>query len=336
MNVAQQPNNNFLSQITEPIKNTMDTIRANIPEIQAPDTQQITGAFDNLKTNITTGISDSLNKFSSESEVGTSAPSDFLNSNSIIAKFVFLIFVLIAFMFLANLGIRLIGYFTEPSKDPYVIKGMVPGNANIIVHQDPSIKDSVPILRSNNKSKGLEFTWTAWIFIDDIKTGVTTPKYSHIFSKGNTNFNSDGIATVNNGPGVYLSNTKNEIRIYMDTVKDNNNFLTITEIPLRKWLHLAIRVQNNVLDVYINGVMSGRKLFSEVPKQNYENILVGYNGGFSGSLSNMVYYARAVNVFELNNTVMYGPNLKQSTRVADNSRSGYYSYLSNLWYYSKL
>jgi len=339
MNVAPEPST--ISQITQPIQNTIQSIRESIPEIpqmEAPDTQAIRDTFSNATSGITSGIQETLGKFGTEAEVGTSATSEFLTSNSIIAKFVFLIFVVIIFMFLANLGISLLGYFMEPSRSPYVFKGTVPGNANIIVRQDPNNADSVPIFRSNNRGKGIEFTWSVWMFIDDIKTdnAANTAEFSHIFSKGNRVFGQNGVATVNNAPGVYLSNQTNTLRIYMDTVKDNNQYLEITNVPLRKWFHVAVRMQNTVLDVYMNGVMAGRKTFNEVPKQNYEDVLVGQNGGFSGTLSNLVYYDRAVNVFELNNVVMYGPNLTQSSRVPDNARSGYYSYLSNLWYYSKL
>lgn len=341
MNAAPlSESNNYLSNITQPIQNTLERIKENIPEmpeINVPDTQSITGSLDNLKTNITTGITDTLNQFSSESEVGATE-TDFLGSNTIIAKFVFLIFVLIGFLFLANLGIKLIGYIMEPSRNPYLVKGLAPGNANIVIKQDPNNNDSVPILRSNNRSKGLEFTWSVWLFIDDIKVDLppNSPEYSHIFSKGNRTFGKNGIATVNNAPGVYLSNSENTIRVYMDTVKDNNNYMDITNIPLRKWFHLAVRLQNTVMDAYVNGVMAGRQLMLEVPKQNYEDVIVGYNGGFTGNLSNLVYYSRSVNVFELNNIVMYGPNLTQSSRVSDNSKTGYYSYLSNLWYYAKI
>lgn len=336
MNTAEEPSR--LSQITQPIQNTIQNIRESIPEISVPNTQTIRDTLSNATTGITSGIQDTLGKFESQTEVGTSATSDFLTSNSLIAKFVFLIFAVIVFMFVANLGIKLLGYFMEPSRSPYVFKGTVPGNANIVVKQDPTNSDSVTIFRSNNRGKGIEFTWSVWMFIDDIKTGggATTAEFSHVFSKGNRVFGQNGIATVNNAPGVYLSNQTNTLRVYMDTVKDNNHYIEITNVPLRKWFHLAIRMQNTVMDVYVNGVMSGRKTFLEVPKQNYEDVLVGNNGGFAGTLSNMIYYDRAVNVFELNNTVMFGPNLTQSSRVPDNGRSGYYSYLSNLWYYSKL
>lgn len=341
---APANNTNYISQLTQPIQNTIQTLRENIPqmpqlpEISAPDTQGIRDTISNATAGITSGITDTLGKFGSDAEVGTSATGEFLSSNSIIAKFVFLIFAVIIFMFLANLGIRLLGYFMEPSRSPYLIKGTAPGNSNIVIKQDPSNSDAVPIYRSNNRNKGIEFTWSVWMFIDDIKTGAAmgTPEFSHVFSKGNSMFGANGVATVNNAPGVYLSNSTNTLRVYMDTVKDNNHYMEITNVPLRKWFHLAIRMQNTVMDVYMNGVMSGRKVFNEVPKQNYEDVLVGHNGGFAGTLSNLVYYDRAVNVFELNNTVMFGPNLTQSSRVADTSGTGYYSYLSNLWYYSKL
>jgi hypothetical protein len=77
----------------------------------------------------------------------------------------------------------------------------------------------------------------------------------------------------------------------MDTVTNNNNYLDVTNIPLKKWFHLAIRIQNTVMDVYINGVITARKVLAEVPKQNYNNVNVGYNSGFSGQLSNLCYYS---------------------------------------------
>jgi len=332
-----------MSKITEPIQNTIQTIRENIPEmpqLTVPTTDSIQNTLSNATANITTGIQDTLGKFGSEAEVGTTATSDFLTSNSLIAKFVFLVFVVVAFLFLANLGITLIGYFMDPSRDPYIIKGTVPGNANLVVKQDPNNAEAVPLFRSNNRDKGIEFTWSVWLFLDDIKTADTTSKFSHVFSKGNRSFKTSGedsgVATVNNAPGVYVSNDTNTIRVYMDTVKANDQYLEITNVPLKKWFNLVVRMQNTTMDVYVNGVMSGRKTFSQVPKQNYEDVLIGNNSGFSGTMSNLVYYSRALNVFEINNTVMYGPNLTQSSRVADTSSTGYHSYLSNLWYYSKL
>ena len=57
------------------------------------------------------------------------AGKDFINSNSLVAKFVF-DFDLIIFMVLLNLGIYLI-YISLPDKQPYLIKGLVAGSSKV-------------------------------------------------------------------------------------------------------------------------------------------------------------------------------------------------------------
>jgi len=70
-----------------------------------------------------------------------------------------------------------------------------------------------------------------------------------------------------------------------------------------------------------------------VPRQNFYDILVAPNGGFQGKISNLQHFNRALNVFEINNIVMFGPNLSNSSlSTAPGNAKGNYSYLSNIWY----
>jgi hypothetical protein len=353
-------------------QNTIQNIGKQIPEIKPQEIAQNVGnSIQNVTSNVSSikdTVTKSLNDFSSQNAVGASQ--EFLNSNSIIAKFVFLILVLIVFLILVTLGIRIIAYFSQPAKDPYIVNGLVPGNANLNISQNPKNSESVTVLRSNNESGGLESTWSVWLLVSDLNSDMTSKiktiatnfnysgalpsTYSNIFNKGNTNYigvtSADitnyisnpssiqniaiGKATVNNAPGVYLCNETNTIRIYMDTVNNNNNYVDITNIPLQKWFHLAIRIKNTIMDVYVNGVISGRLVFNETPKQNYEDVHVCANGGFNGQLSNLRYYSRALSVFEINNIIISGPNLTQNKNVSANL--GYYTYLSSNWYFNKL
>jgi hypothetical protein len=127
----------------------------------------------------------------------------------------------------------------------------------------------------------------------------------------------------------------------MDTVKhaasSKGPVLKVEQVPLKKWFHVAIRMQNNILDIYINGTISGRYQFTDVPKQNYDEIFVSgvdQNAGFSGQLSNLYYYSHALGVFELNNIIMSGPSLTQSSAANKEASLGYYGYMSSLWYNS--
>ena len=282
-------------------------------------------------------INNSLSEFSSKVAVNN-AGSDFLNSNSIVAKFAFLILVLIIFVIICNLGITLIGYFTQPSKTPYVVHGLLNGTNALVVSQDPALTDSVSIVRSNNENTGIEFSWSVWLILSN--NSSENKLYQNIFNKGDSVY-SNGISQVNNGPGLYLSsliNNENNLHVVMDTVDPSVGPATIdiTGVPFNKWFHVTIRLENKILDVYMNGTVAHRYNMKSVPKQNYNEINICQNGGFNGQLSNLRYYNYALSAFEINNIVLKGPNLKMNKLDSNNYFSWNHPYfLSNTWYTSQ-
>lgn len=292
-------------------------------------------------------IAESFNEFGAQ----PNAPSEFSFSNTIVAKFAFILLVIILFMFFINLGINLIAYMTSPGNNPFLIKGMQGGTNPVIISQDPNTNGAVTLLRSNNGSHGAEFTWSVWLYIEDL---TQTPKiYQHIFNKGDTQYDGKtGIATINNAPGLYLGNggndsamPRNSLHIVMDTVGNITNPLTggatitpapetidIPNVPLKKWFHLAIRLENSLLDVYVNGTIDQRHTLNNVPKQNYYPVNICQQGGFQGNLSNLRYFNSALNVFQINTIVSKGPDLHTNSQYAANVQLKDYHYLSNLWY----
>lgn len=318
------------------------------------------GVSDTL-TSVKNQVSGAFNDFSGQ----PNASSEFSYSNTIIAKFAFLLLVIILFMFFINLGVNLISYSTSPGNNPYLIRGMQQGTYPLQIPQNPNATGSITIMRSNNQSTGAEFTWSVWLYIDDL-TSPNPSKYQHIFNKGDNIYDpTTGLSKVNNAPGLYLGNggdkTKpmNTLHIIMDTVgvavksgittssttttpgiiTSNNGFMNpspgtidIPNVPLKKWFHLAIRLENSILDVYVNGTIDQRQILSNVPKQNYFDIFVCQHGGFQGNLSDLRYFNSALNVFQLNTIVSNGPNLKTSSQYASSTTLKDYHYLSSLWY----
>jgi hypothetical protein len=284
-----------------------------------------------------------MDDFSSKNVMNAS--SEFLSANSMIAKFMFIVLVLIVFMFLLNIGMLLVYYFASPTTTPYLVHGLRSGTAEKIVSQDPASSKQV-VYRSNNQSNGIEFTWTTWLRFDAIPTSSTV--YKCIFVKGgSTGFkSSDGLSKVNNGPGLYAnpsvesSSNYCNLRFYMDVVspsdtnQNNPIIVDMSNVPLFKWVHVAYRMQNKILDCYINGVLTKREsLGDKIPKQNYDNIVVCGNEGFPGSISNLRYYDYALSVFELNSIVYYGPNMNADS---DGNESTSTSYLSQYWFSNQI
>ena len=332
MNNNQGPSQTIARQL-ENIKLPEALTPANIQQNLNEGIATVSNNIETVKEN----IGNTLNEFSSKNVVNAS--SDFLESNSIIAKFAFLILVLIVFMFLLNLGIMLIGYFTQPSTNPYLVKGTISGTESATITQDPKNSSSIIIKRSNNQSKGIEFTWSVWLLIDSF---ANNNNKRHIFSKGDTTINTtNGVYNIN-GPGLYLfreetDSTKANLKIIMDTASDGTsdyNTIDVKNIPLKKWFNLSFRLENKIMDVYVNGTISNRKIFDNVPLQNYYDVQVCQGGGFNGKLSNLRYFSYSLNIFEINTLVLGGPNL-QPGQISSNINKvpdPTFSYISNMWY----
>ena len=339
---------------------------------QLSSSYNLSNAQEGLKsfsTGLRDNISNSVKEFGSKD--ASTLGNEFMSSNTIVAKFVFLILVLIVFMILFNLGLYIITWFSVPSKDPYVVKGLINGNSYKVIPQNPKESDAVTIHRSNNENKGIEFTWAVWLKRNQTKEINTHKSYQHIFTKGDGDAIEDasnstitttrqGRTDMGNGPGVYFFNDisgningittgdvdkreYNKIHIFMDletTTSDSydkadntsNNIPTtstieIEDLPIGKWFHLAIRVENKVMDVYVNGTLSKRTLLESFPKQNFDDIKVCGYGGFDGNLSDLRYFDNGLNVFQIMNITQKGPNMTSNDKKMDS-----YDYLSNSWY----
>ena len=262
---------------------------------------------------------------------------DFLNSNSIVAQIAFLLIVLFVFIILLRLGISLLGYFLTPSQSPKLINGMVDAKQLIVIPQDPSADGSVTISRSINENEGIEFTWSVWLFIDDLT--YNSGNYRCVFYKGNDysknpnaqDEEAQGLNFPNNAPGLYIAPNTNKLVIMMNTFNVINEEITVDDIPLNKWVNVIIRCQNNTLDVYINGsIIKSHKLHG-VPKQNYGDVYVAPNGGFSGYISNLWYYNYALGTAEISRVSGKGPSTVMRGSNSINMKNN--NYLSLRWFF---
>ena len=272
-------------------------------------------------------MSDTFNTFSTN----TGNNSSFSESNSLVAKFSFLLLVIFMFILLLNVGISVISWITKPSASPKLINGMIDATQMITFTQDPSLNGSATIYRSNNATDGIEFTWSVWIFINNLQ--YLEGQYKHVFYKGNNNLESNGLNFPNNAPGLYIAPNTNSLVVMMNTFNDINEETVIPDIPLNKWVNVIIRCQNNKLDVYVNGTITRSVELMGVPKQNYGDVYVAANGGFNGYISNLWYYNYALGTSDIANIMAKGPNTTLTSTSSVNTVLKDPNYLSLRWYF---
>jgi len=314
------------------------------------------------------GISSSFSKPSDAGLSGSSSGSggfglrEFMESNSLVAKFAFILMVFIVFSVAVKLSIIALSYLLLPTMSPYVLDGTAnTEDLAINVSQDPAQKDSVFIARSMNEDGGLEYTWSVWFLIKQVP--LEKGKYSRIFSKGGegTKSSANGIYYPNNAPGMYIrfsdditatnpdrtdAGTNVSLLAVVDVggkldssdKKENlHEKLIATDIPMKNWVNAVIRVTNNVIDLYINGRLAQRRKTAGIPLQNYGKVNIGEDKAknrFSGYISTIQYFNYSIGANKIKSIVDEGPKLKMITNSSGDTSAtkNVGSYLSNHWY----
>lgn len=257
---------------------------------------------------------------------------DFLNSSSLIARFSFVMLVLLVFIIVLKILMTILKrILTHINNNPILIDGMIDAKTSVIIPQNPSSNGSITINRSINTPSGIEFTWSVWIFINEI---TNDGMYKHIFSKGNNlEVTKNGLYFPNNAPGMYISPNTNNLFILMNTYDNIQEEITINNIPIGKWVNVILRCRNKTLDVYINGTITKSINLNGVPKQNYGDVFVAMNGGFNGNISDLRYYDYSIGLNEISGLSTMGPNLTISASAASSFLLRSADYLSLRWYF---
>lgn len=130
--------------------------------------------------------------------------------------------------------------------------------------QDPS--SCFPILEpSKDERNGAEYSYSCFINLSSDNFTGEKKAFRHVFHKG-----SPSIYPLM-APGVFFKTDSNTLRVYQNSTLHWSNYVDIPNIPLNKWFHLVVMMKGNALDVYINGNLSNRKKFVDIPKLNYSN-----------------------------------------------------------------
>jgi hypothetical protein len=135
---------------------------------------------------------------------------------------------------------------------------------------------------SNNQPKGIEFSYTCWIRIDDFTYRYGAQKV--IFVKGNPSMTTAC-------PALLIDANTNSLLVKMDTF-GSQEIISVVSVPSRKWLHVAITVNQESLDVYINGIVYAHHTLTHLPRQNTGSLLTSPDGGFAGKIVSLEYYPK--------------------------------------------
>jgi hypothetical protein len=233
----------------------------------------------------------------------------------------------------------------------------VTGNRTKPFEQNPNNTNNIMLYPSDNQLTGIEFTYTAFIYISDY-TDTNEEGWRTIFYKG---YESGPFPLC--GPGVFVSSASNAnsaptLRIIMNTYEKWFNPIDVKQIPFNKWFHLGLVLRKNAMEVYVNGNLAAKHGFNgTLPYQNYqtlflfpdakltsdkfkndsantvdkhgippgENLII--NGKATGYISNVMYYRYAASYSEIQADMARGPSKEMDLTSMDQP-----PYLIDTWW----
>ena len=263
----------------------------------------------------------SSNNSSSNSNSNNINNTDNSNSESlirdiIIAIVILLIVGLVVYFFMRYFKSIMLGKHNSP----WILQESKNAKNSLVITQDPKNENSITLYRSDNSSSGAEFTYSFWFVIENLE--YKYGEWKHMFHKGNKS------SKPNKAPGVFLHPEKNSIRIYMNTLQKIKEYVDIDDIPMKKWVHMAIVLKGKYLDIYVNGYLRKRHELSGVVKQNFGDLWINLFGGFEGYMCKMRYFRYAVEYDEIESIVRAGPSDSACGDSGDKP-----PYLDDNWWY---
>lgn len=263
--------------------------------------------------------------------------SDFIQSNDMVGNVIFVIGLLVIGIIIFNIIMKTFLYILLPTNKSQLIDGMVDTkDSETKITQDPKKNTSKTILVSNNEERGLEFTWSLWVYIDDLD--YRRGELKNVFVKGdniyknsrdankyesnNDDYLDEELNNNINSPGLYLTPYDNKLLFVFNTFESLVEKFEIGNIPMNKWVNVIIRCENKTIDVFLNSTFTKRYILNSLPKQNYNNVYIGKNGGFAGFVSNLWYFNHAIGTQEISNIYKGGANtnlLNNKTSKASNA-----------------
>jgi len=169
-------------------------------------------------------------------------------------------------------------------------------------------KDDVylnPLPLSINRPEGIEFSYTGWLRIDDFAYRFGVPRV--IFVKGTADLKTAC-------PALLIDGNTNSLLVKVDTYGAQET-IPVVSVPANKWLHVAINVNQEAVDVYINGTVYAHHILTQLPRQNSGSVLNSPDGGFAGKIVRLEYHPQVLSASDIMSRSREAPPTGEENQV---------------------
>ena len=103
---------------------------------------------------------------------------------------------------------------------------------------------------------------------------------------------------------------------------DSKDQCDLIKLPLQRWNHIVLVLNNKTLDVYLNGKLARSCTYDGPPLFNTNPLHITDNGGFGGDIGELIYFNRSIGPSEVYKLYSLGQNtfnvLKKISKLKPN------------------
>jgi len=211
---------------------------------------------------------------------------------------------LVSLMFIIMLIVLVFFIIRYAASDPYTLLSLQDGKTTSVISASSLSTNGTGVPSSN-------FAYSVWFYINDwnYRYGEDKVIFGRMGSNSRPNEGSiSGINGVDPCPAVILGAVENNINVTLGcfpgadeqpTTAGGNTIIhtcNVSNIPIQKWVNLAVSVYGRSMDIYINGKLVRTCLLPGVASvNNNSNIYVTPLGGFDGFTSKFQYFPNSIN-----------------------------------------
>ena len=201
-------------------------------------------------------------------------------------------------------------YYYSSNESGYLVPNTISTFENNVFNQtNPHL---MPV--SRNQNQGQEFTYAFWLLI---RKNVDSKQHI-VLARNNPNINAAN-------PVIYLGGKDKDLRTMtvkaqtypfkeqnptLGKHKDRKTrhiFTEVRDLPLRRWIHVAVCGRNNAIDVFVNGKLAQHASSPQPLKTSTGPLYINQNGGFDGFMSRLYYSNAYLSKDQLYRMIQNGP-----------------------------